>query len=316
MTDSIEKEPEKEPEIKPESSTKKKPRNMWHWKNVLKSLSVLLLLYMAAAAALLYFFADNLALFPSRDMQDKEKVLAFMEEKMYAKADQVKFKAVDGSDLTGWYFKNGKPKKDLCVLVNHGNAGNILCRCGIAAYFLNAGVSVFLYDYRGYGESEGEAHLANLVPDAESAYKCMVEKLGYKPSQIVLYGESIGCGVTSELAKNKNCAAVILQSPFTSLIQAAKDHIFFLNTLPDIAYPPNIPHLDNLDYVKKPHPPLLIIHGEKDFTLPCTYSKTLFKEACEPKNLFTLPMAGHNDVYEYADSGLLAALSKFIDSLK
>lgn len=313
MTDSTENENK---EIEPEKEKKPKPKSIWHWKSVLKSLLLLYLIYLAAAAGLLYYFADNLALFPSKDMQDKEKILSFMEEKLYAKADQVKFKAVDGSQLSGWYFKNGKPQKNLCVLVSHGNAGNVLCRCGIAAYMLNAGVSVFLYDYRGYGESEGEAHLANLVPDAESAYDFVNQKLGYKPSQIILYGESIGCGVASDLAKKKESAAVILQSPFTSLIQAAKDHIFFLNTLPDIAYPPSIPHLDNLSYVKQPHPPLLIIHGEKDWTLPCAYSRTLFKDACEPKTLFTIPMAGHNDVYEYSDSGLLAALTKFIDSLK
>lgn len=286
------------------------------WKNVLKSLALLYCFYVVLAVLCLHSFADKLALFPSSDLTDKNKILAFMKSKFNAEAKEVKFPAEDTKLLVGWYFPN-KTKKDApVVLVSHGNASNVECRVGIAAYLLMAGTSVFLYDYRGFGESQGEASLKNLVPDAHSAYDYLISKMHYKPEQIILYGESIGCGVTSDLAKQVPCKAVILQSPFTNLCRAGKDHLFFLNTLPDFVFPFCVPALDNLSYVKTDHPPLLIIHGEKDSILPFAYAKELFGVAKEPKSLIPVPQAGHNDVFEYADSGLLAGLIKFVASLK
>lgn len=294
----------------------KNPNNPYNWKNILKGLAQLYCLYVVIAVVSLYFFADKLALFPSSDLTDKDKILAFMKTKFNVTAKEVKFPAKDGKNLVGWYFLNSAKKDAPVVLVSHGNASNVECRVGIAAYLLFAGTSVFLYDYRGYGESQGEAHLKNLVPDARSAYDYLITGLHYKPEQIILYGESIGCGVTSDLAQQVACKAVILQSPFTSLCRAAKDHLFFLNTLPDFVFPLCVPALDNLSYVKKEHPPLLIIHGEKDSTLPFTYAKELYAAASEQKTLLPVPRAGHNDVYEYGDSGLLEGLIKFVSSLK
>lgn len=306
--------PEETEELK---ELKDKPlKKTFSWKTLLKGLAQVYCFYVVLAATCLYFFADKLALFPSSDLTDKDKILTFMKTKFNVEAKEVKFKAKDGKLLVGWYFPN-KAKKDApIVLVSHGNASNVECRVGIAAYLLFAGTSVFLYDYRGYGESQGEASLKNLVPDARSAYDYLVNELHYKPEQIILYGESIGCGVTSDLAQQVSCKGVILQSPFTSLARAGKDHLFFLHTIPDFVFPMCVPALDNLSYVKKAHPPLLIIHGEKDSTLPFTYAKELYQASSEPKTLIPVPQAGHNDVYEYADSGLLAGLIKFVDSLK
>lgn len=299
-----------------EKSTEAKANKPFGWKNILRGLAQLYFLYLLIAVVCLYFCADKLALFPSSDLTDKNKILAFMKAKFNVEAKEVKFKAQDGKLMVGWYFQNSAKKDAPVVLVSHGNASNVECRVGIAAYLLFAGTSVFLYDYRGYGESQGEASLKNLVPDARSAYDYLVQGMHYKPDQIILYGESIGCGVTSDLAKQVKCKAIILQSPFTSLCRAAKDHLFFLHTLPDVVFPMCVPALDNMSYVKNEHPPLLIIHGEKDSTLPFTYAKELYAEAKEPKTLISVPQAGHNDVYEYADSGLLAGLIKFVASLK
>jgi len=299
-----------------EEVTNPKPKNPYNWKNLLKAMAQLYFMYVLIAAVSLYFFADKIALFPSSDLADKDKILAFMKSKFNVAAKEVKFKAEDGKLLVGWYFQNAAKKDAPVVLVSHGNASNVECRVGIAAYLLFAGTSVFLYDYRGYGESEGVASLKNLVPDAHSAYDYLISEMHYKPSEIILYGESIGCGVTSDLARDVPCKAVILQSPFTSLCRAGKDHLFFLHTLPDFVFPLCVPALDNLSYVKTDHPPLLIIHGEKDTTLPFTYAKELYAAAKEPKTLLSVPQAGHNDVYEYSDSGLLAGLIKFVSSLK
>ncbi len=288
----------------------------WSWKSLLKGLAQLYCLYVIIAAVCLYFCADKLALFPSSDLRDKDKILAYMKAKFNATAQEVKFPAKDGKNLVGWYFQNSAKKDAPVVLVSHGNASNIECRVGIAAYLLLSGTSVFLYDYRGFGESQGEASLKNLVPDARCAYDYLINGMHYKPEQIILYGESIGCGVTSDLAQQVACKAVILQSPFTNLCRAGKDHLFFLHTLPDFVFPLCVPALDNLSYVKKEHPPLLIIHGEKDSILPFAYAKELYAAATEQKTLLPIPQAGHNDVYEYGNSGLLAGLIKFVSSLK
>ena len=198
-------------------------------------------------------------------------------------------------------------------MVSHGNAGNLGFRLGLASFIVASGQSVFLYDYEGYGESQGEAKLANLIPDAVCAFDYIVGPLGYKTDEVILYGESIGCGVTSGIMQERKARAVVLQSGFTSLVTAGKDKLWQLKILPDWSFPQ--PVFDNLSAVKRPHPPLLFIHGEKDAILPVQYSRTMFAEAAEPKQYYEVKGAGHNDIGFTDLAGFRGALINFVDSI-
>ena len=281
-------------------------------KKVIVDLLRLYVLYVLLAMVIMTGLKDKLILFPYQDVSWKP-IVKDMESKFNCQAQELKFKAKDGSLLSALYIKSKDPKVDKVAIVSHGNAGNLGHRIGLASYLLLACSSVLLYDYRAFGESEGQAKLGNIIEDGLSAYDYTANTLGYKPENIILYGESIGCGVTTSIMNERKASAVILQSPFVSLMKTARDKLFFLCTVPDLVTGKE--QLDNLAAVKKAHPPLLIMHGDKDFTLPGKYSDELFAAASEPKQLFIVKGAGHNDVYSDPKNGVLGALKNFIQGL-
>ncbi|MDZ4832523.1 MAG: alpha/beta hydrolase [Candidatus Melainabacteria bacterium] len=179
------------------------------------------------------------------------------------------------------------------VLYSHGNAGNIDHRIEKIRALIQIGISVFAYDYRGYGKSSGEPTLKTIVVDGIAAYDFLVEKENYKPEQIVLYGESIGTGISTEIARKRKYKALILESGFSSPETRAKEKIPALNIYPSFLMMD--PALDNLEYVRGKHQPLLLIAGKHDDMIPCTHSETMFAQASEPKKLLLGPNSNHND---------------------
>ena len=132
--------------------------------------------------------------------------------------------------------------------------------------------------------------------------------------QIITYGESIGTGVACEVAKQRECSAVVLQSPFSSLPLEAQESIPILFLYPVFLFPG--PKFDNVSFVKQPHPPLLIIHGELDKRIHVSHAQKLFKEAVDPKALVTLPNAGHNNVGGVDAELYTEALTKFFNKFR
>lgn len=210
--------------------------------------------------------------------------------------------------LHGWYFANPNAKKT--VLFSHGNAGNLTHRKTTIEMLLYSGASVFIYDYSGYGLSHGSPSVNNCCEDAVAAYDYLKNKLKVKPESIILYGESIGTGFTCQLAKQRSCAAIILQSPFQSLPQIAREKVPLACIYPSFTFPVN--HLDTLSYLKNQHPPVLLIHGQKDDLIPAHNSEDLYKCASEKKSIVRLPNAGHNDVSNNVNFECLSALSSFL----
>jgi uncharacterized protein len=206
--------------------------------------------------------------------------------------EQIFFDTTDGIKLNGVLFRH--PNSDLVFLVNHGNAGNLTHRFYLAQSLMQAGASVFLYDYRGYGRSEGQPTVQGICDDGQAAYRYLVEKQQFTPEQIVLYGESLGTGVTCQLFQRAPVSGIILQSGFSSLVDAGKKVLPLLNIYPAALFPK--PHLDNVSAVKGEHPPLLVLHGTQDTLLPVNFSRTLFASASEPKEYVELPDAAHNNM--------------------
>lgn len=195
----------------------------------------------------------------------------------------------DGTKLHAWFFKH--PRSQGLVIINHGNAGNISDRTALANDLLELRQSVLLYDYEGYGLSEGKPSIPNICRDGLTMYDYAREKLGYADKNIVLWGESLGCAVACEMSRQRPCQALILESGFSSLKSIAGEKLWIMHAYPTAFFPK--PHLDNLSILTAPHPPLLLIHGELDTTVPPAHSRLMFAKAAEPKRLLILPHSGH-----------------------
>lgn len=224
------------------------------------------------------------------------------------KKEDLTYPSGDGVKLHAWFFRN--PESDKVVLVSHGNGGNLTYRLYVARALLQSGASVFLYDYRGYGKSEGSPSLSGICADARASYDYLRDKLGYEPNHIILYGESLGSGVTCWLSQRVPSEGIILASGFSSLLATARSRMNFLYLFPNWLCPPDF---DNLTVLKQDHPPLLLVHGVEDTILPVSNSDEIFRLAKDPKYFTRIPGKGHNDLPEspmYA-----AALSRFIPEL-
>lgn len=295
---------------KPAKSTISK----FHWKNLLRGIVQLYVLYVVLGLLILYVFKDLGVLHPMQDETWKPQ-MSKMDELFKTKSKILKipiatFKGKGEGNLSACLVE--KPGSDKLLLVSHGNAGNLGHRLGLASLLVSSGASVLLYDYQGFGESNGTATCNNLLSDGLTAFDYAVNSLHYKPENIIIYGESVGCGVTTHIMQNRPAGKVILQSPFTSLSNAARDKLFFLWVLPASLTPE--PNFDNLAAVQKPHAPLLLIHGDKDQILPMSYSETLFAKALAPKQLYIGHDEGHNDIGLKNAAGLTEAVKKFVDS--
>jgi len=205
-------------------------------------------------------------------------------------AEDVSIKSGDAT-INALFYK--LPDAPDVILLSHGNAGNLDHRIDKIKAMLDSGVSVLAYDYKGYGKSGGEPSVPGIVEDGIAAYDYLVKQKGYTPQNIVLYGESVGTGVTTEVARQRECKAIILESGFTSPERRAKEKIPPLNAYPGFLM--LYPTLDNLDYVKGKHPPLMLYAGKLDDMIPPHHTEEMFAAASEPKRVVYGPNSTHND---------------------
>jgi len=188
--------------------------------------------------------------------------------------------------------KSGSSK---VVLICHGNGGNLTNRAEIMKVFLDQNVSVFIFDYQGYGKSTGSPSIPKIMADSEVALNCLLKEKNYKPENIILFGESLGTGLACHLSTKIKSGGIILLSPYYSIMQLAREKLVWLNLYPDFAF--NFPPLDNGLILSQPHSPLLIFHGVKDRLIPAAHAEKLFKSAAEPKKLVLFKNSGHNDIF-------------------
>jgi uncharacterized protein len=225
---------------------------------------------------------------------------------------EVGFQSLNGTQLTGWYFKN--PGSKFVVLFSHGNGGNVIHRFDNLQMLLRSGVSVFAYDYQGYGKSFGKPTVNNICDDAIAAYNYVHKDLLYPPERIVLFGESLGTVVTGYLSSKVESAGIVLQSPLFSVPRRAREILPPLSIYPQWLYANN--GLDNSLVFSQPHAPLLIVAGTKDPMLPIAHADDLFAAAREPKTLVRIQGAGHTgDAKLTFAPQYAAALKVFLNGL-
>jgi len=200
------------------------------------------------------------------------------------------FHTEDGEQLHGWFFPG---EKDSPVILHfHGNAGNISHRLDLVRPFLRQGLSVFLFDYRGFGKSSGRPSETGLYRDGLAAWAYLVEKEKIAPERIVLHGHSIGAAVAIEVALEKKVRGLISESAFTSTKDMAKTMVLFA------LFSPLFPaHYNNLEKIPRVPAPKLIVHGQRDEIVPFLMGRKLFEAATDPKFFYPVKDAGHNDVF-------------------
>ncbi|MBX9691767.1 MAG: alpha/beta hydrolase [Cyanobacteria bacterium] len=222
-------------------------------------------------------------------------------------AKEVNFPAKNNNLLNGRLYL--KPKAKQIVIYNHGKGGNITFFVTKLKHVLEAGeVSVFVYDYQGFGKSTGKPSVANVISDAKAAYDYVLSHTEYKPEQIILYGESLGTGITSQLALGVKCAGIVLDSPFTSPELLGKETFPIMQIYPSHLFREF--NLSNMEMVRGKHPPLLIVHGKEDTTIPVHHAQYLYDTASQPKELKVLDWCAHCD-FEPKREEFLSSLQSF-----
>ena len=209
--------------------------------------------------------------------------------------------AADGVKLNAWWVES--PGSHVATLFLHGNAGNLTHRTNHMLAIREAGSSVLVLDYRGYGRSEGRPSEAGLYADAEAAYEHLLAA-GYTPDRIVLHGESLGTAVAVELASRRPCAGLILEAPFNAAREVAR------GVLPVLG-PMVIRCFDSRERIKRVHVPLLVIHGDRDTIIPPALGRALFEAANEPKTFWSVPGADHNALREACGAEYVERLRAF-----
>jgi fermentation-respiration switch protein FrsA (DUF1100 family) len=196
----------------------------------------------------------------------------------------------DGIHLGGWFMpaQGGRPAP--AVLVCNGNGGNRALRAPLATALSRAGLSVLLFDYRGYGGNPGRPSEDGLAADARAAQAWLAARPEVDPDRIAYFGESLGAAVALRLAVERPPAALILRSPFTSLTDVGRLHYPWLPVkwlLTD--------RYGSAARVAQLTVPLLVIAGERDQIVPTALSRRLYDAATAPKRFVLVPGADHND---------------------
>jgi fermentation-respiration switch protein FrsA (DUF1100 family) len=268
--------------------------------SLLLKIAVFALCAYAAVLLAAYLGQRRLMYFP-----DAERVPP-AEEELTGVAERV-LKTPDGQRLVAWYGKArpGEPT----ILYFHGNAGGLADRAPRVQRFMGEGWGVYMLAYRGYAGSSGSPSETANVSDARLAYGALVEE-GVDPASIIIYGESLGTGVAVRLATERPAAGLILDAPYTSIVEIAARAYFYLPVrymLTD--------RYETRKYIAQVHMPLLILHGERDAVIPVANGRELLQLANEPKRLATFPNAGHSDIYVNGNPAL-DAVRDWIGQLK
>jgi len=237
--------------------------------------------------------------FPSSDFQGDPGDIGLEFEDVYLKTD-------DGVLIHGWFVPNKNSRHAL--LHCHGNAGNISHRLDDIQRFHKMGLNVLLFDYRGYGKSQGSPSEKGTYLDAEAAYRYLTEKKGFKEKEIVIHGQSLGGAVAIELCLKTRPAGLICESTFTSTEAVAQEIYPFLpiKWLITMKY-------DSLAKIGKIEIPKLFLHSEGDEIIKYHHGQKLFEAAAEPKEFFVM-QGGHNEGF-YVTKGYVEAIQQFVKSV-
>jgi fermentation-respiration switch protein FrsA (DUF1100 family) len=210
----------------------------------------------------------------------------------------------DGVKLHGWFLPADSAVATLMLL--HGNAGNISSRNMLMVTLRKYGFNVFMFDYRGYGKSDGEPSENGIYIDGTTAFDYVAKLPQVDSQKIVLWGTSLGGAVAVDVATKRHAAGLILESTFTSAADIAAEHYsfivrYFLRT-----------KLNSVGKIAQIHTPLFVMHGSMDRTVPFRFGKELYDAAHEPKEFYEITGAGHNNTFMTGGVAYIQHVREFV----
>ncbi|MEH2107024.1 alpha/beta hydrolase [Nostoc sp.] len=256
------------------------------WQRMIKSLIFIYIFF----AVFVYFRADSMIfLSQPSSYQDDPKI--------------IKLRSGENKNISATYLLNNQAK--YTILYSHGNAEDLGDIKEILEKLHAWGFSVFAYDYRGYGTSEGKPTESHAYEDINSAYNYLTQNLKIPPEKIIVLGRSVGGGSAVNLAMRKPVGGLIIESSFISAFQV----IVPFRILPFDKFP-------NLDNIKKIKCPILVIHGKADDIIPFAHGEKLFNAAISPKLYLWIEKANHNDLFWVAEEKYRQILQEFTNLVK
>lgn len=264
----------------------------------------LLLLVIGVYATLslyVYFKQSDLIFYPNMPGRN----LVYTPQNIGLAYEDIRFETKDNISLHGWFIPNENAKATL--LFFHGNAGNISHRLESIDIFHRLGMNVFIFDYRGYGQSEGNITEKGTYRDAEAAWKYLTYTRGINTDEIILFGRSLGASIASWLASKNTPAALIIESGFTSVAGMGQRLYPFLPVrwLTRFKY-------NTKKYVENVLCPVLVAHSRNDEIIPYDEGREIFNAASEPKQFLEMS-GGHNDGFIVSGSDYIQGLETFIN---
>ena len=220
--------------------------------------------------------------------------------------EEVRFTAADGVTLHGWFV----PGSDGATLVLlHGNAGNISGRLRrLADLHRRLGMNVLIFDYRGYGLSEGRPSEKGTYLDAEAALDYLGSRGDVDQDRIALFGHSLGTAIAVETAVRRDVYALLLESPFTSIRAMARHNYPFFPGIGAILRR----KYDSLSKIEDIRAPLMVLHGDRDDTVPIRMGRELYEAAAEPKRFHPIAGADHDDADVVGGDAYYEAIAAFL----
>ncbi len=279
-------------------------------KTFLKKVIVFLALILLLALGFFTFFAWNyipLIFEQSKQIYFPKKPWTATPFSEGLTSENIKFKTADGLTLSGWFVKAELEKG--VVLLCHGNAGNISHRLDELRRYHDLGFSVFIFDYRGYGKSEGRPTEKGTYLDAEAAWKFLIEKKGVRPQEIIFVGRSLGAAIAADLAVKHPPRALIIESGFTSLPDIASELYPRFPIRVFLRY-----RYDTLGKLQKIKCPVFVIHSRDDQLVRFKHGEKLFAAANEPKTFLEIT-GPHNEGYQQSEEKYRSGLKTFLESV-
>ncbi len=262
---------------------------------MLKFAGALIVVYVGLIG-FLYLFQRQFIYFPDRTRPDPAA---------YGVPDMapVTLITADGIELLAWWRPAARADAPVMAFF-HGNAGNIGYRGPKVRPYLDDGWGVLLTAWRGYSGNTGDPSENGLYADGRSALDFLAAR-GVDPEKLVIYGESLGAGVSVQMALERPVAAMILEAPFTSIADMAQHRFPFVPARALVR-----DRFASLSKIGQLRIPVMVIHGEDDAIVPLKFGQRLFEAVNPPKTPLFVPGGGHNDLHDF---GISTAVKAFVD---
>ena len=261
---------------------------------------LLIMLGVALLNSCMYLQQSSMVFFPSATLVQTPEQWGLEYEDVFLESE-------DGVRLHGWYIPQSGSK--LTLLFFHGNAGNISHRGASVEIFHRLGLNLFIFDYRGYGKSQGTPDEKGLYKDARAAWRYLIDERGFEPKDIIVFGRSLGGAVAAELAAEVQPGGLILESTFSSAKDVADVILPVVSRLIILRY-----DFNTAAHIKRVTSPVLVLHSPDDEIIPFDLGERVFEAANEPKT-FVRMRGGHNNAFLMSQPDYERALGAFVSSV-